>query len=138
MMRKWFILFTTTFTITILIVSIANVFINNIQTFDIQYIIIHACLSALLALSLNVLDRMPIEHYILKVLLDITVIFIIVYLIGFQLYSYSINFSSIMITFGLVVIIYFIVTLIYHFILTKEAEEMSEKISEWRDKHVNR
>lgn len=137
-MRDWFILFATTFTITTLIVSVSSWLISDMQSFDNQYILFLAISSALLALCLHLFRKLTIESYLLTIILDLVIIFTVVFMSGVMTQLYPLHIEPAVITFVLVVIIYFIITLIYHFILTKEAEDMTEKINEWRKKHVKR
>ncbi len=138
MMRDWFILFATTFTITTLTVSVSSWLISDMQVFGNQYILFLAISSALLALCLNLFHKLSIESYLLTIVLDLAIIFTIVFTSGVMLQLYPLHIEPAVITFVLVVIIYFIITLIYHFILMKEAEDMTKKITDWRNKHVDR
>lgn len=138
MMREWFILFATTFTITTLTVSVSTWMFDNMQAFDNHYVLFHAFASALLAFCLNLFRKLTIGSYLLTIVLDLAIIFTIVFMSGVMVQLYPLHFEPAVITFVLVVIIYFIITLIYHFILIKEAEDMTKKITEWRNKHVDR
>ncbi len=136
-MRNWFILFTTTFTITTLILAIATS-LFNMEAFNSQYVLLLAIISALLSLFMNMHNKIIIENVFLNALLDIIVIFIIVFTTSIIMGLHQVDFINIVISLSLVIIIYIIITLIYLFILTKEAEDMNKKISEWRNKHVDR
>lgn len=136
MMRSWFILFTTTFTITTLIVTLATWLIPVMNKFDIRYVMLLAISSALLSLILNWFEQLPIENSVLNILLDVSVIFTIVFSTGAIIQVYPVRLSSFVIVLILVLIVYMIITLIYLFILTKEAENMNKKITVWRSKHV--
>ena len=70
MMRNWFILFTTTFTITTLILTITTWFVPYITTFNSQYIILLAVSSALISLFMMFFNRLPIDHIVLNILID--------------------------------------------------------------------
>lgn len=136
-MRNWFILFTTTFTITTLILAVATSLLN-IGAFNSQYVLLMAIISALLALFMNMPKKIKIENMFLNALLDIVFIFIIVFTISIVIGLHQIDLINFIISLSLVIIIYIIITLIYLFILTKEAEDMNKKIREWRNKHVDR
>lgn len=136
MMRSWFILFATTFTMTTLVVSLTTWIIPEMDAFDNQYVILLAVSSALLSLCLELLQKLSIKSVILNILLDITVIFLIVFLTGVFIQLYPIQLYYFMLILILVIVIYIIITLIYHLILTKEAEDMNKKITDWRNKHA--
>jgi len=136
-MRDWFILFATTFTMTTLIVCLTTWIIPNMDGFDSRYVIMLAISSALLSLCINFFNRLSIESLPLNILLDITVVFTIVFSTGAMIRLYPMQLEYFILILVLVIVIYFIITLIYHFILTKEAEDMNGKIADWRDKHVD-
>lgn len=136
MMRNWFILFTTTFTITTLILTITTWFIPNVSAFSSQYIILLAISSALISLFMVLFNRLPIEHIVLNILIDITFIFSIVYFTGMIINLIPMDLFNFILVLSLVILIYIIITLIYMFILKKEAEDMNKKISHWRNNHV--
>lgn len=136
MMRNWFILFTTTFTMTILILAMTTRLLN-IQSFDIRHVVLVAILSALLAVFMNLPSRLKIESLFFTVLLDITFIFTVVFGTSVIIGLHQIDLANFIITLSLVIIIYIIITLIYLFILTKEAEDMNKKINDWRNKHAD-
>ena len=137
MMRDWFILFATTFTITTLTVSVSTWLFDNLQGFDNHYVLFLAFVSALLAFCLNLFRKLSIESYLLTIVLDLAIIFTIVFMSGVLIQLYPLHIEPAVITFVLVVIIYFIISLIYHFVLMKEAEDMTKKITDWRNKHVD-
>lgn len=132
-MRNWFVLFSTTFTMTILV--LVNV---NSGGFDNQYILLLAMLSALLSFYSNMSNKLQIKSSLLHALLDIFIITAIVYAATVIILNQSINLSSFIFTLLVVIVIYYIIKLIYFFILTKEAENMNKKIKNWRKKHVDR
>lgn len=132
MMRNWFVLFATTFTITTIILTIATYFIKYIPEFDSRYIILLAISSALISFVIICMNRLPIHQLFLSISIDIILIFSIVFITGFVIDLIPLTSRNIMLVFALVLIIYTIITLIYLFILKKEAEDMNEKISKWR------
>lgn len=136
MMRNWFILFATTFTITTLVVSISTLFVPLMSEFDYKYVFHLAISSTLLSLYIHLIYKIPIQSNLVNILLDVTVILAIVYITGYYVHLYPNHIYSFILVFVLVIVIYSIITLIYHFILTKEAEQMNGKIEEWRNKHV--
>ena len=138
-MRNWFVLFTTTFTITTLVLSVA-ISLLHLEAFDIRYVLMLAIISALISLFMfmDLPSRLQIQSLFLTVLLDIAFIFTIVFATSVIIGIHSIHLINFMITLSLVIIIYIMITLIYLFILTKEAEDMNKKIIEWRNKHVER
>lgn len=135
-MRNWFILFATTFTITTLVITFATLFIPYVPAFDTKYVVLLAITSALISLFITFMNRLPIEHIILSVFIDITFIFFVVYGTGIVIDLIPIHLFNFIFVLSLVIIIYIIITLIYMFILKKEAEDMNKKISHWRKKHV--
>lgn len=136
-MRNWFILFTTTFTITTLILAVTTSLLN-MASFDSRYVLLLAFLSLILSLFMKMPSRLKIESLFLTILLDITIIFIIIFTTSVILGLHQIDLTNFIITLSLVIIIYIIIRLIYLFILTKEAKDMNEKINDWRSKHVER
>jgi len=136
MMRNWFILFATTFTITTIVLTITTWLVPFMSPFDSRYIIFQAIASALISLFILLFNHFPIEHIAVQMLIDILSIFIIVYVTGMIINLIPLNFLSFILTLSLVVTMYIIITLIYLFILKKEAEDMNEKISQWRKKHA--
>lgn len=136
MMRNWFILFTTTFTITTLILTITTWLLSNISAFNSQYVILLAISSALISLFLILFNRLAIEHIILSAFVDISFIFLTVYITGIIINLIPIDLFNFILVLSLVIAIYIIITLIYLFILKKEAEDMNKKISHWRKKYV--
>lgn len=136
-MRNWFILFATTFTITTLTLTLTTWFIPYMATFNSRYIILNAISCTLLSFLLIASKRLTIESFILSALLDISVIFTIVFSTGAIIQLYPINIANVLLTLSLVIIIYIIITFIYLFILTKEAKDMNEKITDWRNQHVD-
>lgn len=138
MMRNWFILFVTTFTIATLTISFTTWLIPDMNQFDNNYVILLAISSALLSLCLSLLNKLSIENTALNIFLDISVIFTIVFFTGLMIHLYAVTLENSILILGLVIVIYIIITLIYHFILTKEAQDMNRKITDWRNKHVDR
>lgn len=136
MMRNWFILFTTTFTITTLILTITTWFVPYITTFNSQYIILLAVSSALISLFMMFFNRLPINHIVLNILIDIIFIFAVVYGTGIVIRLIPVDLFNFILVLALVVIIYIIITFIYMSILKKEAKDMNKKISQWRGKHA--
>ena len=138
-MRNWFVLFTTTFTITTLVLAVA-ISLLHLEAFDIRYVLMLAIISALISLFMfmDLPSRLQIQSLFLTVLLDIAFIFTIVFVTSVIIGIHSIHLINFIITLSLVIIIYIMITLIYLFILTKEAEDMNKKIIEWRNKHVER
>src|SRR5690625_1629183 len=138
-MRNWFILFTTTFTITTLVLAV-TISLLHLEAFDGRYVLMLAIISALISLFMfvDLPSNLQIQSLFLTVLLDIAFIFTIVFVTSVIIGLHSINLINFMITLSLVIIIYIIITLIYLFILTKEAEDMNKKIKDWRDKYVDR
>jgi len=138
-MRNWFVLFTTTFTITTLVLAV-TISLLHLEAFDGRYVLMLAVISALISLFMfmDLSSRLQIQSLFLTVLLDISCIFTVVFVTSVIIGLHSINLINFMITLSLVIIIYIIITLIYLFILTKEAEDMNKKIKDWRDKYVDR
>lgn len=136
MMRNWFILFATTFTISVLSLTISTSFIASLPLFSSQYVILLAISSALISLFLLLVNRLPIENVLLTTVIDILFIFIIVYGTGIIINFIPITLIKVIIVLALVIVIYILITLIYMFILKKEAEDMNKKILQWRHKHV--
>ena len=136
MMRNWFILFATTFTVTTLTLTITTWFFPNISAFNSRYIILLFISSALISLFIVLVNRLPIENIILSVFIDITFIFVVVYGTGASINLIPVDLFNFVLVLSLVIIIYIIITLIYMSILKKEAEDMNEKITKWRNKHA--
>lgn len=136
MMRNWFILFTTVFTITTLILTITTWFIPDIARFSSHYIILLAVSSSLISFVIIFSSKLPIENIFFSMLIDISSIFLIVFLTGITIKLIPIDLMNFILVLSLVVIIYIIISLIYLSVLTKEAENMNKKILEWRKKHV--
>lgn len=136
-MRNWFVLFTTTFTITTLVLVVATSLLH-LEPFDGRYVLMLAIISVLLSFFMNLPSRLQMQSLFLTILLDIAFIFTIVFVTSVIIGLHSINLINFMITLSLVIIIYIIITFIYLFILTKEAEDMNKKIKDWRGKHVER
>lgn len=137
-MRNWFILFTTTFTISTLILGLTTWIFTEMQQFDIRYVVLMAISSALLSLFIHLFSKLPIENVMLSISLDIIVIFVIVFFTGIAIKLYAINWENILFVLVLTIVIYAIITIIYLFILIREAESMNGKIMNWRKKHVDR
>jgi len=136
MMRNWFILFATTFTITTLTLTSTTWFLPNMSAFNSRYIILLFISSALISLFILIVNRLPFENIILSIFMDITFIFAVVYGTGASIKLIPVDLFNFILVLSLVIIIYIIITLIYMFILKKEAEDMNEKISKWRRKYV--
>lgn len=137
MMRNWFILFTTTFTITTLVLALTSLSIPDMAGFDNSYVVLIAITSALLSLFMNVTSKLQRENMIFTVSIDIIFIFTIVFSSSVIIGIHPISLSNVILTALLVIFIYIIITLIYFFLLTKEAKDMNRKIIEWRKKHVD-
>lgn len=135
-MRSWFI-FTTTFTITTLVLAVTTWFISDMADFNSRYVLLVAIISGLLSLFMNVTYRLQRENMILTVTTDIIIIFTVVFSAAVIIGTLPISVGNVILTFLLVVLIYIIITLIYFFILAKEADDMNKKILEWRNKHVD-
>lgn len=135
--RNWFILFTTTFTITVLVLSAVTWLNHNMLPFDNRYVLAIGISSALLSLFLNVTSRLQRESILFTVITDILFIFIIVFTSTVIIGIHQINIRSAITIFLLVITIYIIITLIYLFLLRKEADNMNEKIKKWRTKNVD-
>lgn len=138
MMRNWFILFTTTFTVTILILTIIMQFSSYIPVYNSQYILVQAILSLIISAFIILFNRLPIENIFLNILLDISFIFLVVFSAGIIINLFTFNFLNLSIVLSQVIIIYIIISLIYLFILKREAKDMNKKILHWRKKHVKR
>lgn len=136
MMRNWFILFATTFTITTLVITMTTWFIPNVTSFDTKYVLLLAISSALISFFMLLMNRIAVENIVLSIIIDIIFIFFVVYGTGIVIYLIPIDFFNFIYVLSSVIVIYIIITLIYMFILKKEAEDMNEKISHWRKKHA--
>ena len=136
-MRNWFILFTTTFTMTTLILTLTTVLLPIIGEFNSQYVLFLAISSALLSFFLNLFNKLPIDNFIVGVFIDISFIFIIVYSTGLVIRLHPFEIISFLVTLFLVIIIYIVISLIYLFILTKEADDMNKIINNWRDENAH-
>lgn len=136
-MRNWFILFATSFTITTLVLSVITWLIPDIAEFDSRYVILVAITSALLSIFMQVFNQLAIENIFLNIAIDIIFIFTVVCITGIIIQLYQITLGNILLILLLVIFIYAVITLIYLFILKVEAENMNEKIANWRDKHVD-
>src|SRR5699024_3992168 len=136
MMRNWFILFATTFTITTLVITMTTWFLPSVSAFDTSYIVLLAISNALISLFMIVMNRIAVENIVLSIIIDIIFIFFVVYGTGIVIHLIPIDFFNFVYVLSSVIVIYIIITLIYMFILKKEAEDMNEKISHWRKKHA--
>lgn len=136
-MRNWFILFTTTFTITTLILAVTTWLVRHMPAISNQYIILLAISSALISLFIVWFNRFSIDHMIIRVTLDIFFIFAIVYGTGLVIQLIPLEIFNFVLVLALVIIIYIIITLIYMFILGKETENMNKKILNWRENHAD-
>lgn len=137
MMRNWFILFATTFTITTLILTITSELVPYMPPFNNQYIILMFISNALISLFILWFNQLPINNIFLTIFIDVLFIFTIVYGTGFTIKLMPVDMYTFILVFLLVIIIYTVITLIYMSILKKEAEDMNEKISKWRKKHAD-
>ncbi len=136
MMRNWFILFATTFTITTLVITMTTWFIPYVSAFDTTYIILLAISSALISFFMILMNRLSVENIVLSIIIDITFIFFVVYGTGIVIHLIPIDLFNFIYVLSSVIVIYIIVTLIYMFILKKEAEDMNKKIINWRKNHA--
>lgn len=136
-MRNWFILFTTTFTITTLVLSLTTWLLPDMHIFDSKYVILLVISSALISFFMGLINQYSIENLMLNFLLDISLIFIIVYSTGIVIRLIPFDIAYFILTLLLVIIIYIIITLIYLFILKKEAEVMNKRLKEWRNRRVD-
>lgn len=133
-MRNWFILFATTFTITTLILALHSTFLPQLPEFNNQYIVLLAISSALCTFYIFIVDRLPVDHFILKAFISIIGLSLIVFFIGMLIQFVPTKVIYFITILGLVTLIYFIITLIYMFILQKETKQMNEQIAKWRSK----
>lgn len=136
-MRSWFILFTTTFTITTLVLALTSLANPYMVGFDNRYVVFIAITSALLSLFIIMTSKLQRENFFITAIIDILFIFTIVFSTSVIIGIHPISVENVLLTSLLVIFIYIIITLIYYFILTKEAEDMNKKINEWRKKHVD-
>lgn len=137
MMRNWFILFATSFTITTLVLSVITWLIPDMAQFDNRYVVLVAITSAVLSVFMHLFNQLAIESVALNILIDIIFIFTIVFLTGIIIQLYEMTLGNIVFIMLLVIFIYTVITLIYLFILKIETENMNEKIADWRGKHVD-
>lgn len=137
MMRNWFILFATSFTITTLVLSVITWLIPDIAQFDSRYVVLVAITSAILSVFMHLFNQLAIENIFLNIAIDIIFIFTVVFVTGIIIQLYKMTLGNFVLILLLVIFIYAIITLIYLFILKVEAENMNEKIANWRDKHVD-
>src|SRR5690625_1694482 len=116
-MRNWFVLFTTTFTITTLVLAVA-ISLLHLEAFDIRYVLMLAIISALISLFMfmDLPSRLQIQSLFLTVLLDIAFIFTIVFATSVIIGIHSIHLINFMITLSLVIIIYIMIYFIFFFI----------------------
>lgn len=136
MMRNWFILFATTFTITTLTLTITTWFVPYISTFNSQYIILLFISSVLISFYVLLFNQFPIDNIFLSIFIDIMLIFVIVYGTGIVIKSIPVDLFNFFLVLSLVIVIYIVIMLIYMSILKKESEDMNEKISKWRKKNA--
>jgi len=136
MMRNWFILFATNFTITTLILTMTTWFFPNMAAFNSQYVILLFISSALISLFIVLFNQLPFDNIVLSIFIDVIFIFAIVYGTGIVIKLIPVDLFNFILVLSLVIIIYIMITLIYISILKKEAEDMNEKISKWRKKHA--
>lgn len=136
MMRNWFILFATTFTITTLFLTMTTWFFPNMAAFNSQYVILLFFSSALISLFIIWFNQLPIDNIVLSIFIDVMFIFAIVYGTGIVIKLIPVDLFNFILVLSLVIIIYVMITLIYMSILKREAEDMNEKISKWRNKHA--
>ena len=132
-MRNWFLLFATTFTITTLTLSLYSSFSPHLPEFNNQYVFLLAVSSALCTFYIFIINRLSIQHFILRTFISIIGLSFIVFFIGILIQfvpSKGIYFITIL---GLVTLIYLIITLIYMFILQKETKQMNRQIAKWRN-----
>src|SRR5699024_11125912 len=101
--------------ITTLIVNMTSVLFPIMDGFDQRYVLHLTITSAVLSLYMNIIYKMPIENYIVNIVLDLIVIFSIVYIAGYYIHLYPIHLSSVALVLSLVNVIYAIITMIYHF-----------------------
>jgi len=136
MMRNWFILFTTTFTITSFILMLTTWIVPYLPTFYSSQIIFMFISSALLSLSLVLLNQLAMDNIVLSIFIDVIIIFIIVFGTGVLMKIVPVALLNAAIVLILIILIYSVITLIYMSILKKEAVDMNEKIARWRNKYV--
>src|SRR5699024_9328609 len=93
MMRNWFILFATSFTITTLVLSVITWLIPDIAEFDSRYVVLVAITSAVLSIFMHVFNQLAIENIFLNIAIDIIFIFTVVFLTGIiiQLYKMTLG-----------------------------------------------
>lgn len=135
-MRDWFILFATTFTITVLALTVTTEMIEKTTDFNAMYVQHAVISSALLSLFMRLMRKMSIQNRLLVIALDITMIFVVVFVVGYLTFSQANTSFLALLSLVLILIIYTIITLIYKFILKVETVKMNKKIKTWRDKHV--
>lgn len=133
-MRNWFILFATTFTITTLTLTLYSSILPQLPAFNSQYIVLLAISSAFCTFYIIAVNRLSIQHFILRTLIHIIGLSLIVFFIGLLIQFVPYKAIYFMIILALVTLIYLVITLIYMFILQKETKQMNEQIAEWRNK----
>lgn len=133
-MRNWYILFTSTFTVTTLTVILATwIFPFFSLRFSSEYIATLAVFSALLSLIMLLLERLSIKNAFLSILVDIAVIFTLIFTTGLLMQFYTFDLRLFFFLLALVIFIYLFISLIYLFVLTKEANEMNQKLTTLRN-----
>ncbi len=138
-MRNWFILFTTTFTVTTLTIVLATwLYPNFIVSFNSDYIVMLAISSAILSSVILLLERLSLQNKFLIIATDLISIFTIVFTTGLAMRFYRFEWPLFLFILLLVILIYIIISLIYLSILKKEADEMNRKLTTWRNKNVKR
>src|SRR5690625_4350584 len=136
MMRNWFILFATNFTITTLILTMTTWFFPNMAAFNSQYVILLFISSALISLFIVLFNQLHFDNIVLSIFIDVIFIFAIVYGTGIVVKLIPLDLFNFIRVLLRVMIIYIMSSLIYMSTLKKESEDMNEKISKWRKKHA--
>lgn len=136
-MRNWFILFTTTFTMTTIVIAIISWATPMLGTFNNKYVLMLGISSAILSLCVLLLDKIAMDNIFIMTVVDITVIFSVVFLSGLLIKVYPLSWQYFFIVLLLVVVIYAFIICIYQSILVKESEAMNKQIKDWRWKNVD-